>query len=57
MFETIALLYSLGIVLFFVALIRDKFVKLNITVFIVYTVASLLWPISGLIYILDNRGD
>lgn len=57
MFEAIALIYSLGMVWFFVALIRDRYVKLNTRVLIIYTLASLFWPISGLIYILDNRGN
>ena len=47
--------YLLGVVLFFIALLRDKYVELNKVVILVYVVASIFWFISGLIYLLDNK--
>jgi len=55
MLEAIIAVYTLGIVLFFTALLRDKYVELNKVVILVYFVASLLWPIAGLIYVLDSK--
>ena len=55
--EAIILVYALGIVLFFAAMIRDRYVVLNYSVLLVYFIASLVWPLSGLLYILDNRGN
>lgn len=55
MLETIIVVYTLGTVLFFMALLRDKYVELNKVVILVYFTASLIWPIAGLIYVLDNK--
>lgn len=55
MLEAIALVYTLGIVLFFIVLLRDKYVEINKVVFLLYVITSLLWPLVGLIYILDNK--
>jgi hypothetical protein len=55
--ELILAVYTLGAVLFFIALLRDKYVELNKVILLVYLVASVIWPISGLIYILDAYKD
>lgn len=53
--ELIAITYAVGALLFFITLLRDKYVEVNKVILLVYLVASILWPIAGLIYILDNR--
>lgn len=53
--ELIAITYAVGALLFFITLLRDKYVEVNKVILLVYLVASILWPVAGLIYILDNR--
>jgi len=53
--ELIAIAYAVGALLFFITLLRDKYVELNKVILLVYIVASIVWPISGLIYLIDSR--
>lgn len=57
MIEAILAVYGIGALLFFIATIRDKYVELNSRILMIFLVASILWPLAGLIYILDSRGN
>jgi hypothetical protein len=53
--EGILLVYLLGFLVFFIALLRDKYVELNKVIILAYFMASLFWPLTGLFYLIDDR--
>ena len=53
--EISLLIYLLGSIIFFVLLLRDKYVELNKAVLLVYIVASLFWPLTGFFYLIDRN--
>lgn len=48
-------LYFLVFIGFFISFLRDKYVERNKVIILVYFVASLLWPVTGFFYLIDNR--
>lgn len=48
-------IYALGALFFFISLMRDKYVEHTKPVVLVFILASIIWPVSGLIYILDVK--
>lgn len=53
--EISLLIYSIGFIVFFVAMLKDKYVDLNKVVILAYVIASLFWPLTGLFYLIDDR--
>ena len=53
--EILLILYSLGIITFLWLLFKDKYVEINIAVILVYTLASIFWPLTWLFYLIDTR--
>ena len=52
--EIILVLYSLGILGVLDALLRDRYVEINKGIILVYSIASLFWPLTILFYFLDK---
>jgi hypothetical protein len=48
-------IYTIGILAFLINLLRDTYVTVNIRIILIYILASIIWPITGLLYILDVR--
>lgn len=53
--EISLLIYLLGFIIFFVVMLKDKYVELNKVVILAYVIASLFWPVTGLFYLIDDR--
>jgi len=53
--EISLLIYLLCSIVFFVLLLRDKYVELNRVVILAYLMASIFWPITCILYIMDNE--
>jgi hypothetical protein len=53
--EIIAIVYTIGILAFLITMFRDRYVPVNTRIVLIYLLASIIWPITGLLYILDAR--
>ena len=53
--EILLILYSLGIITFLWLLFKDKYVEINRAVILVYTLASIFWPLTWLFYLIDTK--
>jgi hypothetical protein len=53
--EIFSLIYVIAALGFFIAMTRDQYVDKTKAIIIVYIAASLFWPLTGLLYLLDDR--
>lgn len=54
MLEAILIVYLLGMVMFFISMLRDKYVEHTTRIITIYILASLVWPITGILYLMGQ---